>query len=168
MGLFDRFRHDVSEHWPAQTKQPLTLDLRKLSLNGISLGAPASSLEQFGRPSNRLPFKDGRFLYERLGLVIEVESEAVDYLGLVFIGVDGRDDEAIRDCTVELVASNGQQMTVRDGTRAEDVLVLLPPPVSTETEEEETVYYFDTGGARLELEGAPSGQLRRLNLFLDS
>ncbi len=83
MGIFDLFRHDASEEWPEQREQPLALDLRELSLNGIPLGAPVTDLSQFGRPSNSKPFKSGHFHYERLGMVIELTNES-KFHGRVF------------------------------------------------------------------------------------
>ncbi len=162
MGIFDLFRHDQSEEWPEEREQPLVLDPGDQSLNGVQIGDAGEELARFGRPSNPKPFKHGRFLYDRMGVVIELEKDRVHYFGCPVRRVDIDD---VGPCVVSVVCPDGVQISVADGTMAETLLAHLPEPSETDVDDQETVYLFVFGEHQLELEFAPDRHVRRLNLF---
>lgn len=162
MGIFDLFRHDQSEEWPEEREQSLVLDLREQSLNGIQIGAAGEMLEKFGRPSNAKPFKHRQFLYERMGIVIELEKDLVNYFGCP---VQRMDTDDVGPCVVTVICPDGAQISIAENTEAESLLAHLPEPADTDVDDLETVYTFGVGQHQLELEVSPDGQIRRLNLF---
>ena len=57
---------DESAKWAECFKTPLTLDLQHESLNNVRLGDSYEKLFVFGRPNNRAPFKNHKFVYHPL------------------------------------------------------------------------------------------------------
>lgn len=165
MGILDRFRHDKSEEWPEQREQSLVLDLSESSLNGVRLGVAAEELARFGRPSNRKPFRHQRFLYDGLGVVIELQNDRVHYFGCPIHRMDTDD---VGPCEVSVIFPDRAEIPVIDGTEAELLLAHLPEPRETDVDDQETLYVFAVRENLLELEVAPNGRVRRLNLFSDT
>ena len=104
MGIFDFLQADESEAWSPETEQTLLLDLKDFSLNRVSLGSPATELSRFGRPSNKKPFKNRRFLYKQSGFVVELEDGLVNYFGFP---VRKLDSDEVGPCEVSVVFPDG-------------------------------------------------------------
>jgi hypothetical protein len=161
--MADRFGSDPTDDWPEQRQCELVLDLRDMSLNGIPLGAPPERMDEFGRPSNRRPFKHGTFLYDLNGVVIETGDErTIDYFGLPFVR---RPHDEVGPCEVEIICPDGSRLAGRAGLKVDEILAKLPTPDSNETDESETLHELTLEGAKIELESSHDGELRRLNLM---
>ncbi len=164
MGIFDFFRSDPSSEWPEPRSRSLVLDLRERSLDNIPLGAPASRLESIGRPTNRLPFRDERFLYAELGIVVEISSDKlVDYFGMPVVR---REHDDIGPCRLEVLFPTGSRVQLSGDSEADRLLAELPKPESSEVDDEETVHRLLLEKDVLEIECSPkSGRLYRVNLY---
>lgn len=159
LGFLDK--SDPSDNWPQRTLQPLALDLRSRSLNGIQLGVPASQLARFGRPTNKRPFKNKRFEYRDAGLVVEIEDDAVSYFGLI---IEDANDEGVSGCRFTLIALDGTNIDFASGAKWSDVEPNLPT-ATREADADETIYTMNIAGDTLEFECSPAGAIRRVNLY---
>ena len=162
LSIFDFFKQDPASTWPEQQAQLLTLDLRKLSVNGISLGDPANSLSRLGRPSNRRPFAAERFIYSKSGFVAEIENHHVYYFGLP---VRRRESDEVGPCELQIRFPGGSKQQVTAMTAVSDLLSKLPKPNEVDRDEDETVYFLSLYGKTLELECSPDDMVCRVNVF---
>ena len=145
-----------------QREQPLTLDLCDMSLNRLPLGAAGMELSKFGRPLNKKPFKERLFLYDRLGIIIELKDDRVHYFGFP---VRKLDTDPVGPCVVSVVFPDHAEILVTDNTTVDTLLPHLPSPTEVDADEEETDYLFTLQEDQLELEVSPEGHVCRLNLF---
>jgi hypothetical protein len=162
LNIFDFLKADPSSTWPEQQVQPLTLDLRKLSVNGISLGDPANYLSLLGRPSNKRPFREEQFIYSKLGFVVEIENHQVSYFGLPVLR---REYDEVGPCELQVKFPDGSRLLVNETTVVEELLSRLPKPNEVDRDEDETVYFLSLYGKTLELECSPDDKVRRINVF---
>jgi hypothetical protein len=162
LAIFDFFRADPSSTWPEQQAQLLTLDLWKLSLNGISLGDPANHLSRLGRPTNKRPFRAEQFIYSKLGFVVEIDNHQVCYFGLP---VRRREFDEVGPCELQIHFPDRSTHLVTETTTADDLLSKLPKPKEIDRDEDETVYFLTLCGKTLELECLPDGKVCRINVF---
>lgn len=162
MGILDFIKADASSTWPEQQVQVVTLDLRKLSVNDIALGDPASSLSRLGRPSNRRPFDAARFIYSKSGFVVEIEHHQVCYFGLP---VRRRESDDVGPCELQIKFSDGSEKPVSGTTAVEDLLSRLPKPGKIDRDDDETVYFLSLYGKALELECSPDDRVCRINVY---
>lgn len=162
MSIFGFLNPDPASDWPEAQVERLTLDLWKLSLNGITLGDPANSLSRLGRPSNRRPFAAERFVYTKSGFVVEIENQHVYYFGLP---VRRRESDDVGPCELQVRFRDRSEQTITDATAAEDLLSRLPKPNKIDRDEDETVYFVSLYGKALELECSPDDMVCRINVF---
>ena len=163
MGLFDLFfAKDPSSDWPQPSNQPLLVSLVDGSINGLKIGAPANTLCKFGRPANKSPFKENRFLFDQIGVLVETENERISYLGLPVERVDTDD---VGPCEFTIKFRDGKKLLVNSGTSAAAMLDNLPAITESDIDAEETVHLIELDTLSLELEMAPAGKMRRVNLY---
>jgi hypothetical protein len=140
----------------------VTLDLWKLSVNGIALGDPAGNLSRLGRPSNKRPFRTGQFIYSKLGFVVEIENRQVYYFGLPVLR---REFDQVGPCELQVRFPDGSEQLVSGATAVEELLSRLPKPNDVDRDEEETVYFLSLYGKTIELECSPDDKVCRVNVF---
>ena len=163
MGLFDFLTgNDPSSEWPELGMQLLTVCLAKPSVNGVELGAPSTELSSFGRPSNKRPFKEERFLFDSLGITAEIENDRVSYFGLPVVRMDS---DNIGPCEFKLRFLDGSEIKVNEHSSADALLANLPNVAEPDVDSGETVHFIHIDNYCLELESAPNGKMRRLNLY---
>ena len=163
MGLFELFMgKDASSDWPEVARQELLLDLGESAVNGIRIGAPAVEISKLGRPSNKRPFKNKRFLFDQHGIVIEIENGVVCYFGLP---VKRTESDDVGPCDLTIRFPNSVELTVNSNSEVSSLLKNLPKIESSDSDEEETVHYLDVNAQKLELEVSPDGKVRRVNLY---
>jgi len=163
MGLFDSlFGHDPSADWPDHATQPLRLNLADLSLNDLAIGTSSNELSAFGRPSNKRPFKEKRFIYHKLGIEIEIENGLVSYFAFPLVRMP---NDFTGPCVLTLVFPDRSSSSVDGNTDVKVLLERLPVPLETHNDDEETIHFISIDGNTLELESSPDGLIRRINVF---
>jgi hypothetical protein len=154
-------RKDPSASWPPPTDQELTFFVSDRALNGLRLGGAAGGLEVLGRPDNRRPFREGRFVYRRLGLIVETAEDRIDYLGFVMSG----DRENPGPCRLTLIARAGARLALGPSTTRGDIRNALGEPARAEEDDDETVDTYEEAGLSLEFEYGSGERLQRFNAF---
>lgn len=163
MGILDFFKPDPSRKWKVHHTQAVVLDLVRMSLNGIQLGESVWRLQSLGRPSNSRPFRHNRFVYEKMGVVVESEEERIISFGLPIV----HDDlDQIGPCILKVLFPSGKRIRVTPTSQVNEWLNALGPPQQTDTGPDEIVFFLSVAGKLLELECTPDAYLRRVNLFL--
>ena len=164
MGLFDFIAGtDPSSDWIELGKHPVLVSVADLSVNGLRLGGSANAVSKLGRPSNKRPFKERRFHFKELGVIVEIEDDAVSYFGLP-LTVDAAYDD-VDPCEFKLRFAGGHEIEVNATTEAASILENLPEPSETNVDSDETIYVIPVRDYLLELEVSPSGKMQRLNFF---
>lgn len=153
---------DPTSDWPPIGNQPLLLNLIDGSINGIKIGDPASALRKFGRPTNKRPFKENRFLFGQIGVLVETENEQISYLGLP---VERTDIDEVGPCEFTIKFLNGTELFVNSRVSVASMLASLPSIAKSDIDDEETVHFIELGVLSLELEVAPDGNMRKVNLY---
>jgi hypothetical protein len=153
---------DPADAWPEAGVRGLVLAFDDGSLNGVRLGQPAERLRIFGRPDNRRPSRSGRYIFRRLGLVVETEKGSVDYLAFV---VEDLERLGLEPCRVTLELAGGARLHLGPGAVQREIVAALGEPEERDEDAEERIHVYRGKGIRREIEYALDGRLRRLNVF---
>jgi hypothetical protein len=153
---------DPAEAWPEDGVRDLVLAFPDGSLNGVLPGQPAGLLWPFGRPDNPAPSRDGKYIFRRLGLIVETEKGCIDYLAFVMEDVERL---GLEPCRVTLALEREARLELGPGTLEGDIVAALGEPDERDEDAEERVHTYRRMGLRFELEYALDGRLRRLNVF---
>jgi hypothetical protein len=166
VGWLDRFsRKDPSDGWALPRQFKPEIDLRSLSLSGVALGSGPEDLQRFGRPENKRPFRSGRFLYPRSGVLIELEEGRVGYFA-VALGDDPLNHvDGLDAMKATLIREDGEEMDLSGFTTLTDIRCFLPCEPVTDIDADEIVDTFSMDGYVVEIEARPNGRLKRINLF---
>ena len=165
MGLFDFIAGtDPSSDWIELGKHPLLVSVADMSVNGVRLGGSANDVSKLGRPSNKRPFKERRFHFKELGVIVEIEDDAVSYFGLP-LTVDAAYDD-VDPCEFKLRFAGGHEIEVNADHRC-SVDLRKPSRAFRDRRRlaDETIYVIPVRDYLLELEVTPSGKMQRLNCF---
>ncbi len=139
------------------------LDLQDLSLNGIRLGQPADVLSDFGRPSNKRPFRARRFIYGEIGHIAETDAEGqIDFFA---VAVDTDPVESIGPTRLDVVRPSGGRASIAQETSLDELHAMLGPPAKTDEDGDEVVVFYDIKGYYLEVECSPAQKVARVNLY---
>jgi hypothetical protein len=162
MGVYTTLFTDPTDSWPAQRRVALILEIPTLALNGIALGDPADALIVFGRPSNKQPFKHGRFVWSEVGLLAEIENRRIAYFAVALAHDEA---DALGPASLDLLLPKNARLTL-DPTAPSDLLAYaLGQPHEIDRDEEETILHYSFNDCRLEFECSPDGILKRVNWF---
>lgn len=159
------FRKDPSDWWPLARPFKPELDLRNLSLSGIVLGERPENLRRFGRPENKRPFRNGRFIYPRSGVLIEMEEGRVGYFAVALDDDPLNHADGLDATKATLIREDGGAIELSCATAISDIRRFLPCKPVTDTDDDEIVDTFSMAGFVIEIEARPDGRLKRFNLF---
>jgi hypothetical protein len=151
--------------WPDPPSVLPPLDLAAGALGPLRFGAALDDIRAFGRPDRHTPIPPDTsdFLYAPLGLLVQLdEHQGLDYLAFL-IAPDAHDPKhpRLRHCTPRL--STGH--TLGPATTEADLRRLFGAPTHDDRDKEEIILYHLAHDLRVECELAPSGTLKRLNLY---
>ncbi|MBI4582511.1 MAG: hypothetical protein HY717_00565 [Planctomycetes bacterium] len=162
MRIFDFFRKDPTAGWPRYGDQPLHFSLNETRLNSWRIGQDYEALESLGRPDNRRPVAGGRFIYLRLGLIVDLENERLEGFGFVMADEAG---QGFSPCRLTLELPGGAKLSLGPETKAGEILQALGEPQSRQEDEDEWVHTYPWQRHTAEFEYTPQGQLKRLEVY---
>ena len=152
--------------WPEiDTSTPPAIDLASRAIGPLAFGAPLAEARSLGPPDRfeRGDRQTDTLLYARLGLLLEFDATAGLEYAAFLVAPDRHDPKhpLLKRCAPRF--STGATLTAQ--TTEADLRALFGPPDSADRDAGETVLVHERHGLTLECELAPTGTLKRLNLF---
>jgi len=139
---------DKTKDWRRETDLELTVDFKRGSLNGVSLGSRAERLSFLGPAEDRSAARDGCLQYFSLGLCVELERDGT----IMSYMIVHRDPYEERYSPFPGSALHGEQ-TLDVSELTEDLAVgQLGEPASREEDDEEIILYYKKGDFQCEFE----------------
>jgi len=159
---FDDNAPDISDEWPERGKQMLVLDLNRMSLNSVLMRDLPERLYEFGRPSNRQPFKNECFQYDKTGCLVEIYDGTVGYFAVCI-----QQDEytPFGPAYLEVICPSGPRFTVTETTVQAEIHEWIGLPYVSDVDDKEIVDFFGLGEYTLEVEYWLDKTVKRINLY---
>ncbi len=154
--------HDPTVAWPVVDAEAPPVDLFRRAVGPLPFGAALADAEVFGRP-DQLRWTSRRYcelVYRRAGFQLDFDGGALVYAAF-FLGPDACAPPGVRFCVARL--SNGAVLS--GATTLADVEAAIGEPVARVEDDAERILTYERERLTLEIEAAPSGTLKRLNVF---
>ena len=136
--IFNIFSKDESSNWQPSYKIPLWFNCQTASLNNVKIGDSAENLRAFGRPNNKLPFKDEKFEYYQLGFDVETENGKISNFCFMF---NGTPEPTFANCELSLTTNNGGQLSLNRYTKIDYIEQILGVAPNKNFDEDEGFCY---------------------------
>lgn len=144
---------DPSSKWSECFQTQLLLNLSDASLNTVTINDPFQKLKTLGRPDNRNPFKQGRFIYYKLG----VEVRGVNNMIELFTFFMQDEMKKHKSCQVNLINESGSEILLYKNTFPKEIISILGNPENEEILRGNKVYHFRHKEVLLECSFNPQG-----------
>ncbi|WP_300667843.1 hypothetical protein [Desulfoluna sp.] len=164
MGIFDFFSKDPAHSWGKASRQKLTLDLSRGTINHLMLGDPMDNLREYGKPSNEKAYKNELFMYKESGLIIGTDSNKIDSFGIILHNYEHYESFSKADLTITHPLSGA--ISVNSGMLRGYLIDKLNLEINeTDADDVEIIDYANIFQYTLEIDSFADERIKRINFY---